>query len=394
MGRQKSLVFLLIIMVIGCNAANTNSNDAAKIQTNQTAKSENLILKNINLPANFEVGVFASDLGKGFNLPGPNKGVRFMEFHKNTLFVSIPSAGSIIALPDNNDDGKADKNIKVIDGLNRPHGIAFLDDFMYVANEGSVIKVKLNDGLTADKPTIEHVTDLPEGGHWTRTIRIKDNELFVSIGSSCNVCIEGDERRASILKCGIDGGDCKIFAKGIRNAVGFVFHPESNEMYATENSRDMLGEDLPPDEINIVKEGKNYGWPICYGKNIHDDDFDKNTYIRNPCMEPFEEPSFIDLQAHSAPLGLAFNFGNNFPEEYKGDLFVAYHGSWNRKVPTGYKVVRIDMKTKQVHDFAAGWLTENNKVLGRPVDIIFDKEGIMYVSDDNAGMVYRIAYKK
>ena len=111
-------------------------------------------------------------------------------------------------------------------------------------------------------------------------------------------------------------------------------------------------------------------------------------------MEPFEEPSFIDLQAHSAPLGLAFYFGKNFPEEYKGDLFVAYHGSWNRKIPTGYRVVRIDIETKQVHDFATGWLTPENKVLGRPVDIIFDKEGIMYVSDDNAGVIYRVWYEK
>ena len=156
----------------------------------------------------------------------------------------------------------------------------------------------------------------------------------------------------------------------------------------------MLGDDLPPDEINIIKEGKNYGWPICFGKNIHDADFDKNTYIRNPCMEPFEEPSFIDLQAHSAPLGLAFNFGNNFQEGYNGKLFVAYHGSWNRDEKTGYKIVMIDTKTKEVKDFATGWLTESNKVLGRPVDIIFDEEGMMYVSDDNAGVIYRIWYEE
>ena len=355
-------------------------------------KKQAPILKNINLPDNFHIDIFAGDLGKGLNLPGPNPGPRFIEFYKDILFVSIPSAGSIVALPDKNKDGKVDEIIKVIDGLSRPHGIAFKDNYMYIANEDSIIKVKLNDNLRADVSTKEYFTDLPTGGHWTRTIRIKDNNLYVSIGSSCNVCIEKDEKRAAILKCNLELGSCKIFARGIRNAVGFTFHPETGEMYATENSRDFLGDDLPPDEINIVKEGKNYGWPICYGKNIHDDDFDKNVYIRNPCMEPFEEPSFIAIPAHSAPLGLAFNFGDNFPEEYKGNLFVAYHGSWNRKVPTGYKVVRIDIKTKQIHDFATGWLTENNKVLGRPVDIIFDKEGTMYVSDDNAGVIYRVWY--
>ena len=394
MEKQKILIILaMIVLIYGC--ANPNSITGTSNQSVQKSiKTENPVLKNINLPANFEIDVFASDLGKSFNLPGPNKGVRFMEFYKDILFASIPSAGSIVALPDKDKDGKADEVIKVVDGLNRPHGIAFLENYMYVANEDGVIKVKLNDNLIADISTREFITDLPKGGHWTRTIRIKNNNLYISIGSSCNVCIEDDERRATILKCDLDFGKCDIYARGIRNAVGFVFHPETGKMYATENSRDYLGEDLPPDEINIVEESKNYGWPICYGKNIHDNDFDKNVYVRNPCMEPFEEPSFIDLQAHSAPLGLAFNFGKNFPEEYKGNLFVAYHGSWNRKIPTGYKVVRIDMKTKQVHDFAAGWLAEDNKVLGRPVDIIFDKEGIMYVSDDNAGMVYRIWYER
>ena len=332
---KKSNIWIVIVSIIIIFAIS--------IPLIKNNKIQNTTLQNIKLPPDFKIDIFASDLGKGFNLPGPNKGARFMEFYKDVLFVSIPSSSMIVALHDKNKDGKVDEIIKVIDNLNRPHGIAFKDNYMYVANENSLIKTKLNDDLTADKSTIEHVNDLPKGGHWTRTIRIKDNELYISIGSSCNVCIENDERRASIMKCNLDNGKCDIYAKGIRNAVGFVFHPETNEMYATENSRDLLGEDLPPDEINIVKEGKNYGWPICYGKNIHDGDFDKNVYIRNPCMEPFEEPSFIDLQAHSAPLGLAFYFGKNFPEEYKGDLFVAYHGSWNRTVPTGYKIARYKL---------------------------------------------------
>jgi len=174
--------------------------------------------------------------------------------------------------------------------------------------------------------------------------------------------------------------------------LGSSFHPETGVMYATDNGRDNLGEDIPPDEINIIEDGKNYGWPICYGKNIHDTDFDKNIYFRNPCMEPFEMPSFIDLQAHSAPLGLTFYSGDSFPQEYRGDLFVAYHGSWNRIVPTGYKIVSIDMLNITVKDFATGWLTGGN-VLGRPVDIIVADDGSLFVSDDNAGKIYRISYK-
>ncbi|MBI2658381.1 PQQ-dependent sugar dehydrogenase [Candidatus Woesearchaeota archaeon] len=390
MQNKKILFLLAIIFVYGC-ATNNVTNELDNQTTQESPR--NPALKNINLPAGFEIGIFASELGKSlFNVPGPSKGVRFMEFYNDVLFASLPNSGVVVALPDKNKDGKADEIIKVINGLKRPHGIAFKDDHMYVANENSVIKARLKDDLTADKSTIEHIIDLPSGGHWTRTIRINGSNLFVSIGSSCNVCIENDERRASILKCSPDG-NCDVYASGIRNAVGFVFHHETKEMYSTENSRDLLGDDLPPDEINIIKEGRNYGWPVCYGKNIHDGEFDKNTYIRNPCMEPFEAPSYIDIPAHSAPLGLAFNFGDNFPSQYKGDLFVAYHGSWNRKEKTGYKVVRINMETNEISDFAAGWL-QDEKVSGRPVDVIFDKEGVMYVSDDYSGMIYRIWYEK
>lgn len=350
-------------------------------------KGQNPILRNINLPDNFHIEIFASDLGTNiFAKPGPNNGPRLMEFYKDILFVSLPNEGQVIALPDKNKDGKADEVIKVIEGLNKPHGIAFLYTYMYVANEDSVIKVKLDNNFKADLSTKEYFSDLPKGGHWTRTIRIHNDSLYVSIGSSCNACIENDIRRASILQCNLEFGKCKPYARGIRNAVGFVFHPETGELYTTENSRDYLGDDLPPDEINKIEADKHYGWPFCYGKNIPDPEFE-NGRCEN------RMPSFIDLQAHSAPLGLAFNFGNDFPPEYRSNLFVAYHGSWNRKVPTGYKIVRIDMETKQVHDFATGWLN-NGEISGRPVDIIFDKEGIMYISDDFAGAIYRIWHKK
>lgn len=204
--------------------------------------------------------------------------------------------------------------------------------------------------------------------------------MYVSVGSSCNLCIEKDERRAAILKCSLTG-NCTVYANGLRNAVGIAFDPETCSLWATENSRDYLGDNLPPDEINIIKEGRHYGWPYCYGKNIPDSEHNDKCNAR--------EPSFIDLQAHSAPLGLAFNNGKNFHIKYLGDLFVAYHGSWNRKEKTGYKIVRINLGSNKVEDFAIGWL-QNDKALGRPVDIIFDKEGVMYVSDDNAGVIYRI----
>jgi glucose/arabinose dehydrogenase len=347
---------------------------------------------NITLPQGFKIEVFADNLdGSSVSYPGPNPGPRMMLLKDKVLFVTIPNLGKVVALPDRNNDKKADGVVTFIDKLNDPHGIDYSDGWFYIAETNRVIRVKESgNDLIADMDTFEVLIDnIPTGGHFTRTVKIHNNSLYLSIGSSCNVCNELDERRAAITKCNNDGTGCIVYAKGLRNSVGFVFHPETGLMYATENGRDMLGDDIPPDEINIIEEGKNYGWPICYGKNIHDTDFDKNVYIRNPCMEPFEMPDLVDLQAHSAPLGLAFYFGDSFPQEYRGDLFVAYHGSWNRKEPTGYKIVSIDMKNLIVKDFATGWLTDGN-IIGRPVDIIVADDGSLFVSDDNAGKIYRI----
>ena len=349
-------------------------------------------LAGISMPDGFKIDVFAGDLdGSLVSYPGPNPGPRMMLLRDGVLFVTIPNRGSVVALPDRDNDKKADEVITFIDNLNRPHGTDFYEGWFYIAEENRVIKVK-EKGLKADKNTLEVlIDDLPAGGHFTRTIKVHDGSIYLSTGSSCNVCYEKDERRGAITKCNLDGKECRVFAKGLRNAVGFVFHPVTDRIYATDNGRDWLGEDLPPDEINLVEEGKNYGWPVCYGKNVHDTDFDKNVYIRNPCMEPFEIPSLVDLQAHSAPLGLAFYYGDSFPLEYRGRLFVAFHGSWNRKEPTGHKIVSIDMNDLSVKDFATGWLDGNN-VLGRPVDIIAADDGSLFVSDDNAGLIYRISY--
>ena len=310
-----------------------------------------------------------------------------MAVKDDILYVSLSRDGSVVALPDMNRDGKAEI-ITIIENLNRPHGLEFHNDWLYIAEENKVIRVKIPN-MKADMETLEIVVDnLPSGGHWTRTIKIKDDKLFVSIGSSCNVCEEQDIRRAAISECDLEG-NCDLFASGLRNAVGFVFHPKTKEMWATENARDNIGENLPPDEINIVRKGKHYGWPYCYSNNVPDPEYN------DPSLCTDKEASDFDIQAHSAPLGLTFYFADQFPEEYFGDLFVAYHGSWNRKEKTGYKIVRIkieDNKAIKVEDFATGWLS-GNKVLGRPVDIIV-KNGDLFISDDNAGFIYRIYYEK
>jgi len=377
------LLFVLILM-------------AAFVSTNYLGvrPSASSGINNITLPEGFVIDVYADDLGSSLlSYPGPSPGPRMLMQKDGLLFVSIPNKGIVVTLPDIDGDKKADDVNVFISGLDSPHGLDHYDGWFYIAEESRLIRVRDDDGdLIADKDSIEVlIDDLPSGGHYTRTVKVHDDALYLSMGSSCNVCDEEDERRAAIIRGELDGSKWTVFASGLRNSVGLAFHPETGELYGTENGRDWLGDDLPPDEINLIVEGGNYGWPICYGDNVHDTEFDKNVYIRDPCQEPDTIPALVNLQAHSAPLGLTFYDADNFPAEYLGDMFVCFHGSWNRQEPTGYKIVSIDMATLEIRDFATGWL-QDNKVLGRPVDVIVAEDGSLFVSDDNAGNIYRIYY--
>ncbi|MDP2647959.1 MAG: PQQ-dependent sugar dehydrogenase [Candidatus Yanofskybacteria bacterium] len=340
----------------------------------------------LSLKDGFSISILAKDI----------EGARVMAFDSSgNLWVSQTSQNAITQLEIKN--GKVVSQKQVYRNLRRPHGLAFDPDnpsLLYIAEEHRISRVTINSN-----DTLHQIADLPAGGgHFTRTLGFgPDRRLYVSIGSSCNVCLEEDSRRAKIFSMRKDGSNFQEVARGLRNSVFFTWHPVTRAMWATEMGRDLLGDNIPPDEINIIQGGKNYGWPICYGKNIHDDSFDKNTYIRNPCMEPFEMASHIDIQAHSAPLGLAFMTGQNFPNAYQNNLLVAYHGSWNRSEPTGYKIVRYRFDQENiggfsVEDFISGWLTSKNKVLGRPVDIVV-RQGAIYISDDAAGLIYKVNYR-
>jgi glucose/arabinose dehydrogenase len=337
-------------------------------------------LKYLKLPENFVIQIFA----KGVN------GARVIkEDTAGNLIVSLTKEGKIVSLPDLNQDGRADKVIILLEGLQNPHGMEIKcwkkefskDCKFYVAETERLVQYDL---VFDDKEKIyrplnpEKILDLPKGGrHFARTLLFlpypQDHKLLISVGSTCDVCFEKDERNGTILVYDFKTKESKIYAKGLRNSVFLTLHPVTGKVWATEMGRDWLGDDLPPDEINIIEEGKNYGWPICYGKNIHDDNFDKNVYIRNPCMEPFETPSYINIPAHSSPLGLAFFPEEGWPEKYWHNLLVAYHGSWNRTVPTGYKIARyiLDPQGKYLgeEDFIAGWL-QGDEAIGRPVDIL------------------------
>jgi glucose/arabinose dehydrogenase len=342
----------------------------------------------VKLPAGFRVETFARDLS----------GARFMTLDATgTLLLSLPRQGRIVALPDANRDGRADRVITVADGLNRPHGLAFQGASLHVAETGRVLRFRYDAAAyRASDPTVV-VPSIPAGGgHWTRTIAFApDGRLYVSVGSSCNICKEADARRAAIVRYEADGSGERLFATGLRNAVGIVFHPGTGALWATVNERDWKGDDLPPEYITEVRDGAFYGWPDCFvadRKVVRDDkapDGARCDHVTLPTLE---------VQAHSAPLGMAFYTGQQFPPDYRGSLFVAYHGSWNRAVPTGYKVVRVPFANGRpsgaVEDFATGWLAADRNVFGRPVDVLTAPDGALFVSDDSAGVVYRITYSR
>jgi glucose/arabinose dehydrogenase len=312
-----------------------------------------------------------------------------------TLLVSLPTGNEVIALPDRRGRGRADRAVTVAEGLDWPHGIAFTKNGdLLIADTGQVRRFHYTRYRATDPVVV--APDLPPGGiHATRSIAVNpDGSFFVSVGSSCNVCRESDLPRASILRYAADGTGGRRFATGIRNAVGLAIQPGTGALWASVNGRDLLGDDLPPDYLTEVRDGGFYGWPDCYA--LHE------RAVPDPDMKPAPEvcqhmtmPT-IEIQAHSAPLGMAFYTGRQFPEEYRGSLFVAYHGSWNRSVKTGYKIVRIpfrDGKPGKPEDFATGWVM-GDEVSGRPVGLQVTPDGSLYVSDDADGAIYRITYTR
>jgi glucose/arabinose dehydrogenase len=348
-------------------------------------------LKQIKLPDGFHIAVFADNID----------GARMLTFTPGgVLLVSESGEGKVVALPDAKRTGKADRVVDVLSGLNEPHGIAFYQGKLYVAEYDKVRRYDWDEAnLRATNP--KTLSDLPTGGgHSTRSLLFHGGKMYVSAGSSCNVCIEKDPRRAAVMEFNPDGTGQKIFAKGLRNSVGLAVNPKTDTVWVTVNGRDMLGDDLPPETIyDLGKGGVDAGWPYCYGDRVPDTDFTKPG--DNRCQSVIEPK--VQMQAHSAPLGLAFYEGSMFPPEYRNNIFVAFHGSWNRSVPTGYKVVRVKLDDKGqpvggAQDFITGWLapgeTKKGRWMGRPVGIVFGSDGSMYLSDDAGGVIYRVTWGK
>jgi glucose/arabinose dehydrogenase len=308
------------------------------------------------------------------------------------LYVAERGNGRIVRLPDRDGDGIADGIEVVADGLQAPSSIAFdRGGALYVGETERVLRLSAPDAQGIFQVREVLVTGLPRGGHNTRTVLLSPDGqwLYVSVGSSCNVCLEGDERRATIMRYTQNGKSGTVYASGLRNAVGITFRPGTDELWATNNGRDFLGDDQPPETINLVREGDDFGWPRCHAGRIVDPDFGSAGACDGVA------PPAVEMQAHSAPLGLTFYTGTHFPAAYQGSLFVAFHGSWNRSVPTGYKIVRIpfqDGRPGPVEDFATGWLRADGSWWGRPVDVLTAPDGSLWVSDDGGGKIYRVFY--
>ncbi len=351
-----------------------------------TDASASLPLDQIKLPKGFSISVYAEVEDARSMALSPS----------GTLYVGNRSEDKVYAVKDTDGDFKADKKWVIASGLNMPNGVAYKDGNLYVAEVNQLHKFADIESKLANPGKSQIVYDkFPTEKHhgWKYIAFGPDGKLYVPIGAPCNICESKDPIFASIHRMNADGTGLELYASGVRNTVGFTWHPETKNIWFTDNGRDMLGDDVPPCELNTVtKQGQHFGYPYCHGGTIKDPEFGD----KRACGD-FIKPA-QNLGAHVAPLGLKFYTGSMFPAEYKNQIILAEHGSWNRTKKSGYKLslVKVDQSGKATSytTFANGWLDEQKqKAWGRPVDVLLLPDGSMLVSDDQAGVIYRITYK-
>ena len=348
------------------------------------ATSLGLPLEQIKLPAGFEISVYASGV----------ENARSMTLSPNgTLFVGTRSAGKVYAIVDRNGDFQADDVITLARGLNSPNGVAFSDGALYVAEVNRVIRFdNIESHLKSSSQPVVVNDKFPKDGHhgWKFMRFGPDGLLYVPVGAPCNICERNPDRYAVIMRMQRNGANLETFARGIRNTVGFDWHPVTKELWFTDNGRDWLGDDQPPDELNHAPQpGMHFGFPYCHGGNLPDPEFGS----KHTCSE--FAPPVQKLAPHAAALGMRFYTGTMFPQSYRQQIFIAEHGSWNRTTPLGYRItlVRLDSNRAVSYEpFAEGWL-QNGRPWGRPVDVLIMPDGSLLVSDDRADVIYRIRYK-
>lgn len=345
-------------------------------------------LETIKLPAGFTIGIYAQGVKNARQMAVGAKG---------TVFVGSRQAGLVHAIVDTNGDHKADKVHVIAKGLDQPSGVAFRDGALYVAD---ISKIWRYDDIEAHlaappKPVLVTSAYPTEGHHGWKFIAFgPDGWLYVPVGAPCNVCDKRSENPvfASVTRIKPDGSGREVWAHGIRNSVGFDWHPVTKGLFITSNGRDMMGDDIPPDTLSYApKAGMDFGFPYCHGGDIPDPEFGS----KRPCSE-FEKPA-QKLGAHVASIGARFYTGTAFPAEYRNQLFIAEHGSWNSTKPVGYRITVVSMddqaRVTGYKTFADGWL-QGSEPWGRPADVQPLADGSLLVSDDKADVIYRIAYGK
>lgn len=339
-------------------------------------------LDKIKLPPGFHISIYADNLPAARQLALGNDGTVFVGTRRDKVY----------ALVDSNHDGHADKQYIIADNLYYPNGVAYKDGALYVAEISRVLRYDaiLQRLSSPPKPVVVNDSLPDKTHHGYRFIKFApDGWLYIGIGAPCNVCLSTDPRFATIMRMKADGSDTEIYAKGVRNTVGFDWQPDTDVLWFTDNGRDWLGDDLPPDELNRAdNKGGHFGFPYVYGDNIADP-----KYGNKPYPQQFTPPVQL-LGPHVAALGMSFYTGKMFPEAYQGQIFIAEHGSWNRSKKIGYRLtlVKVDGdKAQSYQPFATGWL-QGQSPWGRPVATLVMPDGALLVSDDFGGRVYRISY--
>lgn len=345
--------------------------------------SAQIRLDQVRLPPGFRVSIYAEGVPGARSLALGQKG---------TLFVGTRREGRLYAVVDRDANGRADQVLTLARGLNMPNGVAFRAGALYVAEVNRVLRYDRVEERLGDPPAPTVITDAfpTDGHHGWKFIRFgPDGKLYVPVGAPCNVCDADPDRYAAVFRLNADGSGLEVFARGVRNTVGFDWHPATGELWFTDNGRDWMGDDRPPDELNrATASGLHFGFPYCHGGDLPDPQYGRH----RECSE-FTPPQW-ELPAHVAPLGMRFYTGTMFPEKYRGQIFIAEHGSWNRSVPIGYRVTRVRLEGNRAVSyevFAEGWL-QGEGAWGRPVDLLVMPDGALLVSDDRAGVIYRITY--
>ncbi len=343
-------------------------------------------LDRLTVPACFKIDLFATDVEEARSLALGDNG---------TVFVGNRREDKVYALVDTDGDQKADKKYVIAEGLNMPNGVAFKDGDLYVAEVNKIwkyanIEDNLNDPGEPELIYGEYPDDTHHG--WKFIAFGPDDKLYVPVGAPCNICEPEKEIYATITRMNADGTDMEIIAHGIRNSVGFDWNPEDNSLWFTNNGRDMLGDDIPSDEINrISEEGEHFGYPYWHAGDVKDPEFgDKRK--QNEFTAPKHKPG-----AHRATLGMRFYTGDMFPGDFQNAMIVAEHGSWNRSEKTGYRVARGKISGTEVDSYETlveGWLDKaEDEAWGRPVDVMQMPDGALLISDDHAGVIYRLSYE-